>query len=257
MAASEFNQTIFNGITDLNDKVFYQAKPPTVCVACESNPEAKYADAKGDPIAPRAISAQNAYIMNSILEDVIQRGTGQAAKVLGRKDIGGKTGTTNDQIDAWFSGFNGNVVTSCWVGFDNPTSTREYGGKAALPIWIDYMRVALSDTPEAIMAEPADIVTAKIDPRSGLLSDNQQGNGLFEIYMADNLPIRRAGPNYEYADPNGTTNPYGMHQGPTNVAHSRNGGGPAAVDPNAYTNASRSRYPSRTRGEANVPHSLF
>jgi penicillin-binding protein 1A len=233
-------------ITDLNDKVFYQAKPPTACPSCETNPDAKYADENGDPIAPRAISAQNAFIMNSILEDVIQRGTGQAAKVLGRRDIGGKTGTTNDQIDAWFSGFNANVVTSCWVGFDNPVSTREFGARAALPIWIDYMRVALEGTPESVMSEPADIVTAKIDPRSGLLSDNQTGNGLFEIFMADNLPIRRSG---GYADPNGSTHPYGAH------GSMANGNNPV-VDPNAYNAASRGRYPSRNRG-AGVPHSLF
>jgi len=236
-------------ITDLNDKIFYLAKPPTACPDCDNNPNAKFADDKGDPIAPRAISAENAYIMNSILEDVIQRGTGQQAKILGRHDIAGKTGTTNDQIDAWFTGFNANVVTSCWLGFDNPTSTHEYGGRAALPIWIDYMRVALGDSPEAIMPEPVDIVTAKIDPRSGLLSDNQQGNGLFEIFMADNLPIRKSQPDYYGGDEghHGRYYPYATNGGRAKAPQG---------DPNAYSAAQRGRYPSRSRGDS-VPHNLF
>lgn len=236
-------------ITDLNDQVFYEAKPPTVCHSCDNNPDAKYADDKGDPIAPRVISAENAYIMNSILEDVIQRGTGQMAKVLGRHDIAGKTGTTNNQVDGWFSGFNANVVTTCWLGFDNPISTHEYGGRAALPIWIDYMRVALGDTPEAIMPEPADIITAKIDPRSGLLADNQQGGGVFELFMPSNLPTRDAIPRRdsdEYED-NSYRHPYA--------------GGTASTNRNPndeYRPAQKGRYPSRNRNpDAAVPHSLF
>ena len=99
--------------------------------------------------APRAIDNRIAYQIVSMLRDVVLRGTGTAAKVLEREDVGGKTGSTNDHRDAWFSGFGGPLVTTVWVGRDNFQSLgyREYGGKAALPIWIDYMRVALKDQP--------------------------------------------------------------------------------------------------------------
>jgi penicillin-binding protein 1A len=91
--------------------------------------------------APRVISAQNAFIMRSMMREVVQRGTAVRAKALGRSDIAGKTGTTNDQVDAWFSGFNDQVVTTTWVGFDNQRKMgrRETGSRAALPMWIDFM----------------------------------------------------------------------------------------------------------------------
>ena len=101
--------------------------------------------------------------------DVVKRGTATAAKVLERADIGGKTGSTNDHRDAWFSGFGGDLVTTVWVGKDNFESLgyREYGGKAALPIWINYMRVALTDVPPIEPAPPTGIVTVAIDRGSG------------------------------------------------------------------------------------------
>jgi penicillin-binding protein 1A len=100
--------------------------------------------------AERILSAKTAFNMASILRDVIQHGTGFAAMKLGRNDIGGKTGTTNDAKDAWFSGFSPNLVAVAWVGFDQPRTLgrKEYGGVAALPIWSDYMGKALADTPE-------------------------------------------------------------------------------------------------------------
>ena len=107
-------------------------------------------------IAPRAIDERIAYQLVSMMRDVVQRGTGTAAKVLGREDVGGKTGSTNDYRDAWFSGFGGPFVTTVWVGRDDFQSlgNREYGGRAALPIWIDYMRVALKDQPIAANTPP-------------------------------------------------------------------------------------------------------
>ncbi|GHH47637.1 MULTISPECIES: penicillin-binding protein 1A [Gammaproteobacteria] len=122
--------------------------------AAEAEPApAPPADAK---IAPRAIDERTAYQLVSMMRDVVQRGTGTAAKVLGREDVGGKTGSTNDHRDAWFSGFGGPFVTTVWVGRDDFQSLgyREYGGKAALPIWIDYMRVALKDQPIAANNPP-------------------------------------------------------------------------------------------------------
>jgi penicillin-binding protein 1A len=110
---------------------------------------AKKPDMTGMTLAPRAIDERIGYQIVSMMRDVVQRGTGTAAKVLGREDVGGKTGSTNDHRDAWFSGFGGPYITTVWVGRDDFKSLgyREYGGKAALPIWIDYMRVALKDKP--------------------------------------------------------------------------------------------------------------
>ena len=89
--------------------------------------------------------------MANILRDVIQHGTGRAALKIGRDDLGGKTGTTNDAKDAWFAGFNGKLVAIAWVGFDQPRTLgrREYGGVAALPIWTNFMANSLKDTPSA------------------------------------------------------------------------------------------------------------
>ena len=102
-------------------------------------------------LAPRAIDARVAYQIVSMMRDVVQRGTGVRAKVLKREDIAGKTGSTNEHRDAWFSGFGGDIVTTVWVGRDDFSSLGfgEYGGRAALPIWIDYMRVALEGRPIA------------------------------------------------------------------------------------------------------------
>ncbi|MGY3265677.1 penicillin-binding protein 1A [Lysobacter sp. HA35] len=123
------------------------AKPGANATADAS--KSKKIDMTGMALAPRAIDERIGYQIVSILRDVVQRGTGTAAKVLGREDVGGKTGSTNDHRDAWFSGFGGPYITTVWVGRDDFKSLgyREYGGKAALPIWINYMRVALKDQP--------------------------------------------------------------------------------------------------------------
>jgi len=115
--------------------------------------------------APRAIDPRTAYQMVSMMRDVVQRGTGTAAKALGREDVGGKTGSTNDHRDAWFSGFGGPFVTTVWVGRDDFRSLgyREYGGKAALPIWIDYMRAALKDRPLAQNEPPSGMVQTSLN----------------------------------------------------------------------------------------------
>jgi len=140
--------------------------------------------------APRVISAQNAFIMRSMMREVVQRGTAVRAKALGRKDIAGKTGTTNDQIDAWFSGYNDQVVTTSWVGFDNQRSmgNRETGGRAALPMWIDFMRIALDGRPENLQEQPAGLVTIRIDAESGDRADLDTRRSLFEIFREENAP---------------------------------------------------------------------
>ncbi len=146
-------------------------------------------------VAPRAISAQNAWIMGTILRDVVRRGTGRKARVLGRKDLAGKTGTTNDQKDAWFSGFSRRLVTTTWVGFDKlqPLGRHETGGRAALPMWIDYMRVALADVAEEIMAEPDGLVRVRIDPKTGKQAPSDAAAAVFETFRLDRVPPRQAG----------------------------------------------------------------
>ena len=114
-------------------------------------------------VAPRAIDPRVAWQLQSMMRDVVQRGTATDAKVLGREDVGGKTGSTNDHRDAWFSGFGGRYVTTVWVGRDDFKSLgyREYGGKAALPIWINYMKAALKDEPARDLDPPQGMVQVK------------------------------------------------------------------------------------------------
>ena len=132
----------------------------------EAKPKAEEKPADPNAVtAPRAIDERTAYQLVSMMRDVVQRGTGTAAKVLGREDVGGKTGSTNDHRDAWFGGFGAQYATVVWVGRDNFQSLgyREYGGKAALPIWIDYMRVALKDKPVASNDPPDGMVQATLN----------------------------------------------------------------------------------------------
>ena len=107
-----------------------------------------------------------------MMRDVIRRGTGVAARDLGRTDLSGKTGTTNDQRDAWFSGFNADLVATAWVGFDDlaPLGNGEVGGRVALPAWKYFMGAALAGKPDHQVAQPWGLVRVKIEPGSGLLA---------------------------------------------------------------------------------------
>ena len=138
-------------------------------------------------VAPRAIDARVAWQMQSMMRDVVLRGTATDAKVLGRPDIGGKTGSTNDHRDAWFSGFGGQYVTTVWVGRDDFRSLgyREYGGKAALPIWINYMRVALKDQPERNPEPPDGMVKVSVGAGGRLLP--AASGGVIEWVKAEDL----------------------------------------------------------------------
>ena len=153
------------------------------------SPELEDAVAGSSP-APRVITEQNAFLIRSMMMDVVRRGTGKKAMVLGRGDLAGKTGTTNEQRDAWFSGYNSEIVTSVWVGFDNhdPLGRYEVGGKAALPIWIDYMRVALTDVPDQVPEIPEGITQARIDPETGLLARPENQNAVMEVFQTGSLP---------------------------------------------------------------------
>ncbi len=141
--------------------------------------------------AKRIIDERTAYIMTSMLQDVIKRGTGRRALSLNRSDLAGKTGTTNESKDSWFAGYNSDVVTTVWAGFDQPESLgrNEYGGTVALPIWIDYMAYALKDKPLHTPQEPAGMMTLRIDPISGRIARPGTANAYFEIFKSeDTLP---------------------------------------------------------------------
>jgi len=136
-------------------------------------------------LAPHVIDVRNDYLVTSLMQDVIKRGTGSAARALGRDDLAGKTGSTNDHRDAWFVGFNGDVSTAVWVGFDDFSSLGrgEFGAKAALPIWMDYMGAVLKDKSSHTLAMPPGIANVQIDPGSGLPSPG----GMSEIMKVEDV----------------------------------------------------------------------
>lgn len=199
-------------IEDIHGKVLLQAAPLSACYSCDV---AKETAADGDEItpvapmpapigtAPQIISPQNAYLMTSLMTDVISRGTAQKALQLNRRDLAGKTGTTNDHRDAWFVGFNSKVLAVSWLGFDDPQplGRQETGGGGALSIWIDFMSVALKDVPESSLARPSGLVSVRIDPATGLLADSNHPNAIFETFQADTVPKQYA--DSPIANPNG------------------------------------------------------
>lgn len=141
--------------------------------------------------AQRIITPQNAYIVYDMMRDVIKRGTGRRARELGRGDIGGKTGTSNNRRDAWFSGFNNELVGIAWIGFDDDSrslGSGEGGGTTALPIWKDFMAVALNGTAEAPLLQPEGIVSVRISSTTGKLAPYGSSGSMFEIFRAGNEP---------------------------------------------------------------------
>ncbi len=183
-------------IEDSNGRVVYAADPLVVCDKCPDQALEESADA-AEPVvrfesrvAPRNLDVRDNYLLVSMMREVITSGTGRRARSLKRNDIAGKTGTTNDQKDAWFSGFNRDVVTTVWVGFDQVRSlgAAETGSRAALPMWIDYMAEALRNSPDVPLPEPPGMVTARIDPETGLLARAGNPDAEFEIFRSDNLP---------------------------------------------------------------------
>ncbi|MCG6117651.1 MAG: PBP1A family penicillin-binding protein [Aquimonas sp.] len=147
-------------------------------------------DAPADSLlAPRQIDERTAYLVNSLLRDVVRRGTGRNALVLGRSDIGGKTGSTNDHRDAWFVGVGGGLAVASWVGMDDFSSLGrgEFGARAALPIWIDYMREALDGVPESRQPLPTGIATVMIDPQTGALLPPGSAGGIAEMVRVEDI----------------------------------------------------------------------
>jgi penicillin-binding protein 1A len=216
---------IIDSIRDSKDEVLYQANPVQVCdeallaqqeaqleaqleVQLEEPPtladdaqldeegaaadtrESKTAEIQPLRCAERAISEQNEYLMHSMLRDVVQFGTARKATKLGRMDIAGKTGTTNDQRDAWFNGFNHHLVAITWLGFDDvkPLGRGEVGGRAALPAWVDFMQTALDGIEEKVPEMPPGMVTMRIDVDTGEPVGTGNGNAIFEVFEAKNAP---------------------------------------------------------------------
>lgn len=232
-------------IRDASGTVVYETQPPVLCDDCAPEAEAGTPEAPrpeatapefrpleiaaddtetdgirslalpeydGDPVtyAPRAISEQNAYLIRSMMMDVVRRGTGVRAMQLGRSDLAGKTGTTNEQRDAWFTGYNDHLVTSVWVGFDDqrPLGRQEVGGRAALPIWMAFMEVALEGVEDSPPTMPEGLAQARIDPETGRLATLDNPDAIVEIFEAGRLPPREAEARGERQDASSAEDPY-------------------------------------------------
>ena len=203
----------------------YRAAPLVVCTPCDAEPDEDRIielDEDGNPIeefpldqmvevaleyqpdagtapelfahvnaAPRAITAQNAFLIQDLMRDVIRRGTGRRALSLGRRDLSGKTGTSNDQRDAWFGGFNADLVSVVWVGYDDdlPLAPGEEGSRTALPIWIEFMRIALRGVPAHQLPQPDGIVSARIDRETGCPARAGQPSTMWEFFREGHIPV--------------------------------------------------------------------
>ena len=141
-------------------------------------------------VAPQVVSPQNAFLVQDMMRDVVKRGTGRRAMALGRQDLSGKTGTSNDRRDAWFGGFNGDIATIVWVGYDDdqPLGPGEEGSRTALPIWVEFTRIALNGVPEHQMPMPEGIVSVLIDKETGCPARAGQRNVTFEVFREGHVP---------------------------------------------------------------------
>ncbi|MGC1388148.1 MAG: penicillin-binding protein 1A [Steroidobacteraceae bacterium] len=209
-------------IEGASGKMLFTADPPLACFACGRVTDASStASAKatgGAPttlletgvrdgksliaekdLAPQIIRPQIAYLLSDMMADVIRRGTGVAARVLNRDDLAGKTGTTNEFHDAWFSGFNGDLVATVWTGFDQDRSLGdgEQGARVSLPTWVYFMHDALAGAPRRMPPVPEGIVTVRISPDTGLLAGADNPNGIMEKFIEGNVPKSESyeGPN--------------------------------------------------------------
>ncbi len=192
-------------------QVVWQAQPRIACDECAQQVSLADVPLKGTPdevlqsadavrggrgalppnqVAERVISPQNAYIMTDMMSDVIKRGTGVRARALGRTDIAGKTGTTNQAIDTWFNGFTPDLEATVWVGYDQerPLGESEQGSRTALPIWMHFMREALKGVPELRRPMPDGVVSLRISRDTGALVSNENPDGINELFMNDHLP---------------------------------------------------------------------
>lgn len=181
-------------IEDPKGQVLFQAAPRRASCAtgdaAEGAGEGAGCRLPEEQRAPRAISAANAWLMTDMMREVITRGTGRRALALGRNDLAGKTGTTNEARDTWFNGYNRSLVASVWVGFDQsqPLGEGEEGSRTAVPIWVDFMRGALAGTPQRGWPMPDGLVQARVSPATGELASVDDPSGIFETFLADRMP---------------------------------------------------------------------
>ena len=178
-------------ITDVNGDSLYTAPETILCDEnCEREPGPTDRNEPKTRLAERLADERSVYILHSMMRDVIRLGTGRRAQALGRDDISGKTGTTNEQRDTWFSGFNHDIATTVWVGFDQPAplGRNEFGASTALPIWLDYMKTALAGTPSSLMPRPNGIVNVRIDPETGKRARPGEQGAMFEIFREEDAP---------------------------------------------------------------------
>jgi penicillin-binding protein 1A len=178
-------------IEDPKGEIVFQAAPRRA--GCDAEDNAAGATGCNLPEAlraPRAISAANAWLMTDFMREAVVRGTGVRARALGRSDIAGKTGTTNESRDTWFNGYSRSVVATVWVGFDQaqPLGEGEEGSRTAVPIWTDFMRDALAGVPQRGWPMPEGLVQARVSLETGGLASVDDPDGIFETFMLDRMP---------------------------------------------------------------------
>lgn len=195
-------------IQNSQNQVIYAAKPLAACPTCPLEED----EASQKTHAPRAISPQNAFLITSALHDALQHGALAQARTLQRKDLAGKTGTTQNQVDAWFAGYSTELVAISWIGYDQQQrSLHEYGAQAALPMWIEFMQATLKDRPERPMDEPPGIVSIQIDPMTGKRAAATDPVAKIEYFMTpyipdeDESPISQDSPPVSEDDPDTKT----------------------------------------------------
>jgi penicillin-binding protein 1A len=171
----------------------YRVKPWFIARIEDNRGETLYAakpEVAGED-AERVLDERNAFLMTTLMRDVVRYGTGAKAMALGRQDLAGKTGTTNDHVDAWFAGFQARLVAIAWIGFDTPANlgANETGGTAALPIWMSYAAKVLKGVPEAELKPPAGVVSVNINPQSGLREPDGRSRTLEYFYQESQPPL--------------------------------------------------------------------
>ncbi|ABM63017.1 penicillin-binding protein 1A [Halorhodospira halophila] len=190
---------IIERVEDGAGEVVFEPEFPEACELCRD--DLPMASVPGDrtglfdlpPPAERVLPEDNAWLISDMLADVIERGTGRGVRrVLDRGDLAGKTGTTNDLRDAWFVGYNQDLVATAWIGFDDQRSLGrgETGASAALPIWARFMSVALDGVEERPMPRPGGLVTVRIDPESGRATSSENPDAIFETFREETVPVR-------------------------------------------------------------------
>ncbi len=184
-------------VRDGSGAVLFKAVPKRACPECleqrvaeAGSVEAVEPAVTADTLAPRAIEPQIVWLINDLMHDVTVRGTAAKLAALGRNDLSGKTGTTNDETDAWFDGFQKSLVAISWVGFDQPTplGRGEVGGRAALPVWMDFMRSALKGVPQETLPRPPGLVNVRINRDNGRLASAGDPDAIFETVQQDRVP---------------------------------------------------------------------